>query len=96
MSVIEVLNSVQYMIDEDGKRTAAVIQINMWQSLLDLLSATDLIAEKEVAAEKTPEQVVASVQARPVCSDNVIPPKGSLLAALQSSTHDGENFDLDE
>lgn len=96
MSVLEVLNSVQYMVDEDGKRTAAVIQMNMWQSLLDLLSATDPIAGEEVAAEKTPEQVIASVQARPVRSDNVIRPQGSLLAALQASTYDDEDFDLDE
>lgn len=96
MSVLEVLNSVQYMVDEDGKRTAAVIQMNTWQSLLNLLSATELIAGEEVATEKTPEQVIASVQARPVRSDNIIRPKGSLLAALQNPTYDDEDFDVDE
>ncbi|MEZ4726204.1 MAG: hypothetical protein R3E79_03610 [Caldilineaceae bacterium] len=96
MSVLEVLNSVQYMVDEDGKRTAAVIQMNMWQSLLELLSTTNLIAKEEVTDEKTPEQIIATIQARPVRSDNVIRPKGSLLTALQNPTYADEDFTLDE
>lgn len=96
MSVLEVLNSVQYLVDEDGKRTAAVIQMNMWQNLLDLLDATGQVATAEGIDEITPEQVVAGVQTRPVCSENVILPKGSLLEALQNPTYVDEDFDLDE
>jgi hypothetical protein len=95
MTVSEVIESVQYLVDEDGKRTAAVIQMKMWQTLLDLLNATDLAAKKATAV-KTPEQVVAAAQARPLRSENVIQPQGSLLAALQTPATEDDEFDLNE
>lgn len=85
MTALEFLKSVQYMVDEDGKRTAAVVQIELWQRLMSLLRASDLIALKEMAYGKTPEQVIAEVQARPVNTDSVIPPKGSLLDIAESN-----------
>ncbi|MCB0061607.1 MAG: hypothetical protein KDE19_05815 [Caldilineaceae bacterium] len=96
MSVSEVIESVQYLVDEDGQRTAAVIQIDLWQSLLDLLNSSDQITEQEGTDAKTPEEVIATIKARPANSENVIPPSGSLLEALQHPTHADEDFDLDE
>ena len=96
MSVSEVIESVQYLVDEDGQRTAAVIQIDLWQSLLELLDSSDRIAEQEDTDTKTPEQVIAAIKARSVHSESVIQPKGSLLEALQNPTYADEDFDLDE
>lgn len=96
MSVSEVIESVQYLVDEDGHRTAAVIQINMWQSLLELLDATELIAEKRGTDTKTLEQIIANIKARPIRSESIILPKGSLLEALQNPSYEDIDFDLDE
>lgn len=96
MTVAEVIESVHYMVDEDGKRTAAVIEMGMWRSLLALLHTSDLVAETEFELEKTPEQVIANVQARPIRLESVIQPKGSLLVALKNPTYADEDFDLDE
>ncbi len=95
MTIADVIGSVQYLVDDDGKRTAAVVQMNMWQDLLDMLGTTDLDVDHHVADEKTPEQVIADVQIRPVRSESVILPKGSLLEALPNPTYDDKDFDLD-
>lgn len=96
MTVSEVIESVQYMVDENGKRTAAVIQMGVWQNLLELLHTSDLAAEAGINFEKTPEQVIANVKARPIHPETIIPPKGSLLVALKTPTYDDEDFNLEE
>lgn len=37
MTVAEILQSVQFVVDREGKPTAAVIDISAWESFLDLL-----------------------------------------------------------
>jgi len=37
MTVTEVLQSVQFVINQDGKPTAAVLDINVWEAFLSLL-----------------------------------------------------------
>ncbi len=95
MATTDVLQSVQYMVDEDGKRTAAVIQIHAWESLLHLLDSTSLGVLPNTTELKTPEEVVAHAQARPLDPAAVIAPCGSLLDVLQNPSYQNEEFDLD-
>lgn len=37
MTVEELLHSVQFMVDQNGKPTAAVLDIRVWEEFLDLL-----------------------------------------------------------
>ena len=96
MTVTEVLDSIQYLVNEDGERTAAVIQIHAWQQLMPLLDFLSFAPLSEVENDRTPQQIVADVQARPPDPAAVIKPEGSLLDALQNPTYENEDFDLDE
>lgn len=38
MNVLEILQSVQFVVDQEGKATAAVMTIDVWEALLTLLA----------------------------------------------------------
>lgn len=37
----EVIRSVQYVVDENGKQTAVLLDLNVWQQVLQLLEEFD-------------------------------------------------------
>jgi hypothetical protein len=37
MTIQEILGSVQFVVNQDGKRTAAVVNIDVWEAVLSLL-----------------------------------------------------------
>lgn len=96
MITTEVLDGVQYIIDAEGERTAVVVQLDVWKSLLSMLSISAWADLQEAEGAKTPEEIIANAQARPVDSQSVILPKGSLLDALQNPTYNDDDFILDE
>lgn len=52
MAIAELLGSVQFVVNEQGERTAALLDIDAWQSLMDWL---ELIADTAVAAQALAE-----------------------------------------
>lgn len=41
MTVTEILQSVQFVVDRDGKPTAAMLDINVWEAFLSLLESIE-------------------------------------------------------
>ena len=48
MTVVEALKSAQYVIDHNGRRTAVLLTMQSWQSLLDWIED---LADAQTAAE---------------------------------------------
>lgn len=48
MTVVEALKSAQYVIDQNGRRTAVLLTMQSWQSLLDWIED---LADAQAAAE---------------------------------------------
>lgn len=96
MTTQEILHSIQYMVDEDGKKTAAVVQIEAWQQILNQLKILELSTKPSTDVDETLEQFVARIQARPSHPDSIIPAQGSLRDALRNPTYEDDDFDLEE
>lgn len=49
MTIQEMLGAVQFVVNQDGKRTAAMIDIDVWETVLSLLEDVedaDLVRER--------------------------------------------------
>jgi hypothetical protein len=67
MGVTELLQSVQFVVDHEGKRKAVQVDLETWEELLDLLEDLEDAAEMEQARDEDDElipweQVVADYQ----------------------------------
>jgi hypothetical protein len=48
MGVTELLQSVQFVVDHEGKRKAVQVDLETWEELLDLLEDLDTVCVREI------------------------------------------------
>ena len=69
MTVNEILASVQFVVDREGKQTAVQLDLSVWEKIQQLLEDIEDIADFEQAQQEddeifTWEQVVQEYQAK--------------------------------
>jgi hypothetical protein len=57
MSVTEILQAVQFLVDNDGKKKAAVLDYAVWEELLTLLEDREDVEEIERLREAKEETI---------------------------------------
>ena len=67
MSIAEILESVQYVVNRDGQQTAVQLDLEIWEALRELLENLEDSAEIEQARQEDDEvfeweQVVSDYQ----------------------------------
>jgi hypothetical protein len=67
MTVSEILASVQYVVDHEGKQTAVQVELSVWETIQQILEDIDDIADIEQARREEDglfdwEQVVHEYQ----------------------------------
>lgn len=68
MSVTDILDSAQFVIDKEGQQTAVLLDLEAWEALRQLLEDLEDMAELEAAQQENEktiawEHVVAEYQA---------------------------------
>lgn len=76
MTIIEILDSVQYVVDNQGKQTAVQFDLPTWQALREFIEdRTDIADIQQARQEDDPvfdwAQVVAEHKAQYKVADNV-------------------------
>jgi hypothetical protein len=57
MTIAEMLDSVQYVVDKEGQQTAVQLDLKTWQRLQELLEDLEDIAEIEQARQEQEETI---------------------------------------
>ena len=57
MTIIEILDSVQYVVDSQGQQTAVQLDLASWEALRGILEDLEDIAEIELARQEREETV---------------------------------------
>lgn len=57
MRIAEMLNSVQFVVDRDGRHTAVQLDLKTWQLLQEMLEDLQDIAEIEQARQEQEETI---------------------------------------
>lgn len=76
MSVTEILDSVQFVVDKQGQQTAVLLDLEVWEALRQLLENLEDMAELEAAQQENEKtiawaNVVAEYQAAYVVTPDV-------------------------
>ncbi|VAW38957.1 hypothetical protein MNBD_CHLOROFLEXI01-12 [hydrothermal vent metagenome] len=61
MTVSEILASVQYVVDHEGRKTAVQVEMSVWETIQQILEDIDDIADIERARREDDEVIVSSM-----------------------------------